>query len=151
MTSGSYHHAQKGPWGLVCYGLAAGFLLAVIYLPIRELQITYLVTALFVLLLGSSLGRLTVEDRGDHLAVWFGPFPLFRRYIRYEDIAEVKQGQTTFLEGWGIHWTPWKGWVWNIWGYACVVLRLKRGSLKIGTDDPEGLAAFLETRLPSMR
>ncbi len=143
----TYHHTQKGPWGLLCYAFAAAFLVAAIYLPVLALQITFLVTALFMLLLGASLGNLTVEDEGDQLAIHFGPVPLFRKRISYDDILEVEQARTTFLEGWGIHWSPGGGWVWNIWGYDCVVLRLKRGTLKVGTDDAEGLADFLKTRI----
>jgi len=130
--------------------LAIAFLVAAKYLPVLALQITFLVTGLFLLLLGASLGYLTVEDEGDRLVVRFGPFPLFRRRIPYDDILEVETGRTTFLEGWGIHWSPLGGWVWNIWGYNCVVLRLKRGKLKIGTDDAVGLSEFLKTRIAGM-
>jgi hypothetical protein len=149
MNGDSYHHTQKGPWGLMCYAFAVTFLVTSVSLPVLALQITFLVTALLMLLLGASLGCLTVEDEGDRLAVRFGPFPLFCRRISYEDIIEVERGRTTFLEGWGIHWSPWGGWVWNVWGYDCVVLRLKRGKLKIGTDDAEGLAGFLRDRIRS--
>ena len=149
MNGDSYHHTQKGPWGLMCYAFAAAFLVAAISVPVLALQITFFVTALFMLLLGASCGYLTIEDEGDRLSVQFGPFPLFRRRIPYDDILEVETSRTTFLEGWGIHWSPWGGWVWNIWGYDCVLLRLKRGKLKIGTDDAEGLAEFVSSRIRS--
>ncbi len=93
--------------------------------------------------------RLLPQTEGDRLGVRFGPFPLFRRRIPYDDILEVETGRTIFLEGWGIHWSPWGGWVWNIRGCHCVVLRLKRGKLKIGTDDAEGLADFLRSQISS--
>jgi len=131
----------------MCYAFAAAFVVAALYLPVLALQITFLVTGLLLLLLGASIGRLTVEDDEDQLVVRFGPIPLFRRRIFYDDILEIETGRTTFLEGWGIHWSPWGGWVWNIWGYNCVVLRLKRGTLKIGTDDPDGLAEVVKTRM----
>jgi len=143
----TYRHTQKGPWGLVCYALAAAALTASWYMPAPALQITFFVTALSLILLGASLGDLTVEDQGDRLAVRFGPIPLLRRRILYDDVREVKQARTTFLEGWGIHWSPWGGWVWNIWSYDCVALRLKRGKLKIGTDDPDALAELLNSRM----
>jgi hypothetical protein len=38
------------------------------------------------------------------------------------------------------------GWVWNIWGYDCVVIRMKRGTLRVGTDDADGLVEFLRSR-----
>ncbi len=135
----------------MCCAFAGGFLLAAVYSPVFPLRITFLVTGMLMFLLGVSFHHLTVEDDGDQLAVRFGPFPLFRRRIPYEDIIEVEAGRTTFLDGWGIHWSPWGGWVWNVWGYDCVVLRLKGGKLKIGTDDAEALAAFVKHRIPSTR
>ena len=41
----------------------------------------------------------------------------------------------------------WGGWVWNIWGYDCVVFRLNRGTLRLGTDDPENLVRFVRNRI----
>jgi len=151
MEFGSYHHMQRGPWGLLCCAFAGVFLLAALYSPVLALQITFLVTGLFLLLLGASLVHLTVEDEGDRLAVRFSPFPLFRKCIRYDDILGVETARTTFLDGWGIHWSPRGGWVWNIWGYDCVVLRLRRSTLKIGTNDAEELAEFLKSRIRSTR
>ncbi len=135
----------------MCYAFAIAFLVASFSVPAIALQITFLMTGLVMFLLGVSFHHLTVEDEGDRLSVRFGPFSLFRMHIPYEDILEVETGRTTFLEGWGIHWSPWGGWVWNIWGYDCVVLRLKRGKLKIGTDDAEGLAGFVKSHISSTR
>ena len=149
MNGDAYHHTQGGPWGLMCCAFTVAFLVAAISVPVLALQITFLVTSLFMLLLGASIGHLIVEDEGDQLVVRFGPLPLFRRSIPYEDIVEVEQSRTTFLDGWGIHWSPWGGWVWNVWGYDCVVLRLQRGTLRIGTNDAEGLAGFVSVRIPS--
>ena len=147
----TYHHTQKGPWGLLLYAVAAVFFTASWYLPVLALKITFLVTGLFMLLLGASFGHLTVADEGDQLAIRFGPFPLFRKRIWYDHIREVETDRTTFLDGWGIHWSPWGGWVWNIWGRDCVVLRFERGMLRVGTDDPQGLVEFLKHRMSPTR
>jgi hypothetical protein len=147
----AYHHVQKGPWYVLLCAMAAAFLTASWYLQaVPALAITFLVTGVFMLLLGVSFGNLTVSDEGDRLAVRFGPLPLFRRRIRYDEILEVERGRTHFLDGWGIHWSLWGGWVWNICGYDCVVLRLRRGVLKVGTNDPEGLADFVKTRMADL-
>lgn len=70
--------------------------------------------------------------------------PLFRRNVRYADIESVEVGRTLFLDGWGIHYSIRGGWVWNLWGRACVVVHFRNGkTLRIGTDDAENLAAFL--------
>lgn len=105
-----------------------------------------------------SLQHLTVCDEGDRLAVRFGPLPLFKRRIRHDDIIGVEIGHTTLLDrwgiqwfpwgGWGIHWSPWGGWVWSLSAGKCVVIRRRRGVIRIGTDDAEGLAKFLSSRNP---
>lgn len=146
-----YHHTQKGPWGLMCFVLAAVFFIPGWTVPITALRIVFFATGVVLLLLGGSLGQLTVADEGDHLGIRFGPFPLFRKRIVYADIVEVEKGRTNFLDGWGIHWNPWHGWVWSIWGYDCVVIRLKRGTIRVGTDDPDGLTEFLQERISLTR
>ena len=41
--------------------------------------------------------------------------------------------------------SPSGGWTWNLWGFDCVDVYLTRGrKLRIGTDDPIALAAFLQ-------
>ncbi|MFO7903479.1 MAG: hypothetical protein ACQESR_00060 [Planctomycetota bacterium] len=102
IQSGRYEHKRRGPWGLMCYAFAAAFLTASYHSPVPALSITFLVTGIFLLVLGASLGRLIVEDQGDHIAVHFGPLPLFRKRIRCEDIVEVEMGRTNFLDGWQV-------------------------------------------------
>jgi len=50
-----------------------------------------------------------------------------------------------------MRWSPWGGWVWNVWGYDCVFLHLKRGKFRVGTDDAENLVEFLEGRIAEKR
>jgi hypothetical protein len=110
--------------------------------------IAFALAGLLMLVLGASFHHLTVADEGQQLVIWFGPLPLFWRRIWYDDIREFKKDRTTILDGWGIHLSLRGGWVWNIWGRDCVLLRLRQGSLRIGTDDAEALVRFLEDRLP---
>jgi len=133
---------------LLLYALAAVFLTTSwIAGNVTALSVTFSVTGVLMLLLGASIHHLTVVDGGSHLVVRFGPLPLFRRRVPYDDVREVEWRRTTLLDGWGIHLSLRGGWVWNIWGFDCVVLRLKRGTLRVGTDDPDGLVAFLEERI----
>jgi hypothetical protein len=148
---GSYRHTQRGPWGLLLYALGGISLIVGWSAPLLPLRITFQITGILVFLLGMSFQHLTVEDAGDHLALRFGPFTLFRKRIRYDAIRDVEKGRTTVLDGWGIHWKPWGGWVWNIWGFDCVVLQLNRGMFRVGTDDPDGLVAFLRSRIVPVR
>jgi hypothetical protein len=72
---------------------------------------------------------------------------LFRRSVKYENIVSVEIGRTTLLDGRGIHISLRGGWVWNLWGRNCVVLRLRKGILRVGTDDTVNLVEFLNARL----
>ena len=142
-----YSHTQKGPWGAVMFFVAAAFFAAGWFMAVPGVRMILLATGVFMLLLGASLGHLTVEDEGSQLAIRFGPFPLFRKRIWYEDILDAEKQRTTLFDGWGIHLSLRGGWVWNIWGYDCVLVRLNRGKIWIGTDDPDGLLQFLKNRI----
>jgi hypothetical protein len=144
----TYRHTQKGPWHLLLYAFGAAMLIAgMLIRAVPTLDITLLASGFLTLLLSASFHHLSVEDEGHQLAIRFGPFPLFRKRIWYDNMLEVKKGRTMFLDGWGIHWSPWGGRLWNIWGYDCVVIRLKRGRLRVGTDDPDSLVEFLTSRI----
>ena len=146
-----YSHTQKAPLCLILYATAlACFALAWI---VGETPGIYIGggVGLLIALLGPAFHHLTVEDRGDVLAIRFGPVPLFHKTVRYADVEKVEVGRTLILDGWGIHLSMRGGWVWNLWGRDCVVVHLKvvhlkKGVLRIGTDDAENLAGFLKNR-----
>jgi hypothetical protein len=146
--NGNYQHMQRAPLCLLLYGIAIMFV--VLGLALRNgplFQWVFPLVGLLMLVLAASFHHLTVEDEEDRLSIRFGPLPLFRRSVRYENIVSVEIGRTTILDGWGIHMSLRGGWVWNIWGRTCVVLRLRKGILRVGTDDAEQLAEFLNSRL----
>ena len=138
-----YSHRQWAPLCLIIYGSALAFIaLAWICDDAPEIYILGVV-ALLMALLAAMFHHLTVEDRGELLAIRFGPIPLFHRTVRYADIEKVEIGRTLILDGWGIHMSARGGWVWNLWGRDCVVVQLKKRALRIGSDDVEALAIFL--------
>jgi hypothetical protein len=142
-----YSHTQKGPLCLILYGSALGCIaLALMVGGIPGIFIAGGV-GLFIGLLAPAFHHLTVVDQGDVLAIRFGPIPLFRRTVRYADIEKIEVARTLILEGWGIHLSVRGGWVWNLWGRDCVVVNLKKGVLRIGTDDAENLARFVEGKI----
>ena len=100
-----------------------------------------------ILVLAVSLKTLTVQDEGEALAIRFGPVPLFSKTITYPDITAAEPDRTTLIDGWGIHYVPWRGWTWNLWGFDCVKLTLGRKVIRIGTDDVENLVAFLRGKI----
>ena len=94
--------------------------------------------------LGYSIQHLTVADEGDRLAISFGPWPLLE-----------KASGTTGSVGWKSaarrSWTA--GASTGVCGAAgsgtrpeCVVIRRRRGVIRVGTDDAQGLAEFLKSR-----
>lgn len=146
--STAYSHTQKGHWHWLLYAVAGVFLVVGVVFPSKPVLNTVLPgSGLIVLVVAASFHYLKVEDQGSQLGVHFGPVPLFRRSIRYDDIQEVEKGRSSLIEGWGIHWMPGRGWLWNISGFDCVVVRLKHGTLRIGTDVPDGLVEFLRSRI----
>ncbi len=143
-----YTHTQKAPICLILYGTA-------IYCIVLGWMIGDALgmcvaggVGLLLAWLAPCFHHLTVQDQGDVLGIRFGPIPLFCRTVRYDDIARVEVGRTLLLDGWGIHMSIRGGWVWNLWGRACVVVRfINGGTLRIGSDDAESLARFLRSRV----
>ena len=144
----SYDHTQRGPLCCLLY-LPAAVMIGVAVTLRQDLILggILLAAGLFSLLMASAFHFLRINDAGDRLQIRFGPLPLFRRDVRYAEIESVEIGRTTVLDGWGIHRSLQGGWVWNLWGRDCVVLGLASSKLRIGTDDPRGLADFLRDKL----
>ncbi|MHB0960021.1 MAG: hypothetical protein ACYC0X_20215 [Pirellulaceae bacterium] len=143
----TYYRTQKAPWFLLLWAFAALFFtIATVTRAEPVLPLILSMSGLLMAVLGFSFQHLTVADEGQWLAIRFGPLPFFKKRIRYEDIREVEVGRTMILDGWGIHMSLRGGWVWNIWGRDCVIIRQHRGVTRVGTDDPQGLAEFLKSR-----
>ncbi|MCH9655034.1 MAG: hypothetical protein K0U86_18875 [Planctomycetes bacterium] len=146
-----YYHRQHAPIYLLLYSVA-GILFCLAWFTKDEppqpfLSLIFASVGLITSVIAASFHHLTVEDEIDRLRIRFGPLPLFQRTILYENMLSVEVDRTTILEGWGIHLSPRGGWVWNLWGRDCIVLKLKKGTLRVGTDDVENLAAFVKSRI----
>jgi len=135
---------------LLLYGLALLFLiLGWVLRSEPPFPWLYPPIGLMMLVLAGSFHQLTVADQGDELLIEFGPIPLFRTRVKYSEIESIEVGQTLLLDGLGIHMSVRGGWVWNLWGRDCVVIRRReRGDLRVGTDEANNLAAFLGKKLP---
>src|SRR5262245_13117195 len=109
----NYHHRQTGPLFLMLY-LATALMIAIAYLARDEaphVSIILSVSALLMAVLAASFHHLTVTDLGERLAIRFGPLPLLRRSVHYDDIVSAEVSRTTILDGWGIHGSLRGGWV----------------------------------------
>ena len=80
-----------------------------------------------MLLFAACFRQLTVSDEGDRLIICFGPLSLFRRRVLYYDMECVERSRSTILDGWDIHLSPSAGWIWNLRGFDCVDVHLKKG------------------------
>ncbi len=143
----SYNHTQDGPlgWLLLLVAVITFWLGMVAPQTWVEQAILIGLGCLFVILAGS-MWTLTVRDEGEALAVRYGPLPIFRRRFHYARITGVERGRTRLIDGFGIHYVPWRGWTYNLWGWDCVVVQLGEGTVRIGSNDADALAAWLRAR-----
>ena len=87
---------------------------------------------------------LTVEVDDTELRWYFGP-GLWTYRLARDEIRQVAVVRNRWLNGFGIRMRP--GFrLYNVSGLDAVELQLKSGDIRrIGTDDPEGLAAALQS------
>lgn len=143
-----YEHTQGGHFHWIVLSIGAVEVAAGLALPMpAEIRGLLLGLGLFLGLVAFCFARLTVREEEEHLVVVFGPLPLFRRRVAYADIRSFRTARSALVDGWGIHWFPGRGWTWNLWGRDCLELATRTGPLRIGTDDPAGLADHLGERL----
>ena len=144
-----YEHTQRGLWHLLLFAVAAGcFVGGWVLRHDPAGHYICLGIALLMTVIGLSFMQLTVRDEQDALAIRFGPLPLFFARVPYDKIRLAQPDRTMILDGWGIHYLPGRGTTYNIWGFNCVRVELDKRTIRIGTNDPDNLVAFLESRMP---
>ena len=146
----TYNHTQHGPWHYLLFVLTLATLGGAWLARSQPAVVNMLwaIAAVFALC-GLMFGSLTISDKGEWLALRYGPLPVIRKRIRYDAIAGVEVGRTSILDGWGLHYMPCRGWTYNIWGFACVKFTLGRKIIRVGTDDAEGLAKVIRKKVGS--
>jgi len=139
----TYRHTQPGTLILVVCLLAATLGIALSW---RSGQWPPAIAMTVIMLVAAVLfSSLTVEV-GDHEMRWhFGP-GLWNYRLPLDDISDVAVVRNHWWNGWGIRMAP--GFrLYNVSGLDAVELRLKSSEVhRIGTDDPQGLAAALRSR-----
>lgn len=102
------------------------------------------VIAIALLVVAWLFSSLTIELDDRALVHYFGP-GFWRKRVPLADISGVERATSTALEGWGIRITP-SGMLYNVAGRDAVEIRLANGRrFRLGTDDPDGLAAALRS------
>lgn len=152
MIQEEYDHTQYGKIHFLLQ-IPAVICLAVSYFLFeRATSATVILISVgsILLLFSFAMIWLRVHDLGEHIKCTFGPIKLLSKKTAYSDIAEAYVSRSKLIDGWGIHKVPGRGWTYNLWGYDCVEFKLTNGKLmRIGTDDPENLASFIQSRISS--
>lgn len=143
-----YSHTQRGPlsWILAVIGLA-GLIAAVANSGDWRIALPAGIFGGVMVVLSLCFGTLTTEDVGDALKVSFGPVPLFFKRVPYHSITSAEPATSRLIDGWGIHYVPGRGWIYNLWGWDCVRLDVDGRPIRIGSDDADNLAAFIQSKL----
>jgi len=141
-----YRHTQIGTvqvWASV-------FAMVIIALSVLYIG-NYWFSYAAIIFLGLTLllfGSLTILVSRADLEIRFGAFGIVKRIVPLDTIAAVTVVKTPWYYGWGIRWTP-EGPLYNMAGNAGIEVRLSDGSrFRIGTDEPEALAAAIRDALP---
>jgi hypothetical protein len=140
----TYEHTQRAYWMfavplLIIVPLGLGLLtdpgapLAALWFPVAILVLA--VTGFFAM-------TTSVDSNGVRWSFAFG-WPAGS--VRLEDIESAQATRTNLFEGWGLHYTIWHGWLWNVSGFQAVEIRHSGGKrVTLGTDDPQGLLQAIE-------
>lgn len=141
-----YRHTQRSPLGPAFTVAAIGCLVVAVLFEAPFVRMLCLAMAVIAALLAAMLSRLSFHEQDDALRVRFGPLPWGGTTLRYDRVRAVRRARSSFVDGWGIHWFPGRGWTFNLWGFDCVEVTTDRGLVRLGTDDPDGLARHLLQR-----
>ena len=149
-----YDHIQRGKLHYILHVSAlAVAAICLLTIPAAAGQIRiYIAVGIAALLefFAFSCITLRVYDDENCLRLKYGPLPLMKRHIAYEEIVATKPSRSKFIDGWGIHYIPGRGWTYNLWGFDCVELTMTDSKIsRVGTDDPAGLNAFLKGKIGS--
>jgi hypothetical protein len=141
-----YQHTQTG-W-LIIGALGGSFAVVIGMLLMGNLSIfSPLIIGIiaFFGLLYLLFYQLTVTVDDEEIVVAFGVGWIKKR-IALKDIDHCEIVKNPWWYGWGIRLTP-GGWMYNVSGLKAVQLHLKSGrGFRIGTDEPNELAAVIEAK-----
>jgi hypothetical protein len=101
-------------------------------------------TMLFLAVVVVALSTLTVDVGPDAVTATFR-YGWPRRRVSYADVVAMRAVRNAWWVGLGIRKVS-RGWMYNVWGLDAVQLDLADGRVfRIGTAEPDGLLAALET------
>ena len=150
----TYQHTQRGPWSFVLLAVVASNLTLAVRLWGNEpawASWLFLSVALLMTFMTFCFRSLTTTVSETSLRVHFGPIPLLEKKVLLEEIVSVRPEKSSLLDGWGVHWTPGKGWIYNMWGFDCLAINLGTRHFRVGTNDPDQLCEVLERAISALK
>jgi len=141
-----YAHTQYGRiYWIICGPIILALWIIAIVHPIPAMTET-IVISIAILIALILFGILTVNGDDRELSFHFGLGIIKKRFL-YTDIKSAQKVRNHWFWGWGIRWFG-RGWLYNVSGLDAIELSLKNGrALRIGTDEPDRLLAFLTTKI----
>jgi hypothetical protein len=139
-----YEHTQPGTLMIMVLAVAAIVCAAIAYGDTGASRWLAGVLAVGMMILAWLFSSLTVVVNDSEVRWYFGPGAWNYR-MALTDIVSAGAVRNSWLNGFGVRMGP--GFrLYNVSGLDAVELKLKDGSVRrIGTDDPAGLAAALQT------
>lgn len=145
--AGAYAHTQRGRFHYLLWLVGLASVAGAFFVMEPLLALVLGLVGFLMLFTGCLFAELTIRDQGSELRLCYGPVPLIARSVPYAAVQSVRRGRSRWIDGFGIHWVPGRGWTWNLWGFDCVELELEGGRrLRIGSDDADRLAEVLRER-----
>ncbi len=150
--SNTYKHRQIGTlMGVFALFVLLLGLVLVRTLSLRGEQYSWLIVGLPILITVITLALFSVLEvtiDAQHLTWRFLPF--ITKSVPLADVLEAKPTRTSFIYGWGIHYTD-RGWLYNVSGFGAVHIRMRDGKqFMLGSDEPAALADAINSSRASL-
>lgn len=140
----SYQHKQFG--GISLLASVIGILVVLLLVSQLGPQPLLLILLALMVFVAVSCSSLTVIVTQSSLVFWFGPGVL-RKTIALREVESVEPVRNPWYYGIGLRVTP-RGMLYNVSGLSAVEITKRDGTrLRVGTDEPERLAAALRQAL----
>ncbi len=150
--SDAYRHRQVGTvMGVVALAVLLLGLVLVRALSLRGEQYSWLIVGLPLLITVITLALFSVLEVSidSQRLTWRFP-PFITKSILLADVLEAKPTRTSFIYGWGIHYTD-RGWLYNVSGFGAVHIRMRNGKqFMLGSDEPAALAEAINRSRASL-
>lgn len=139
----TYRHRQIGfVVGIIALAILVVGLIIARTLSLHGDRYSWLIIAFPIVIAVITLALFSVLEislDAQHLTWKFLP-GFITKSVPIADVMEAKPTRTSFIYGWGIHYTD-RGWLYNVSGLGAVHIRMRGGKqFMLGTDEPAVLA-----------